>query len=80
MRVSSKGDPQNKMERPMMQLITGVLSLLVVVLLPIEIHAADPYEAFSVIRMQKKAAPEFSLPQVNGKSMRLPDFKGEVVL
>ena len=63
-----------------MQLVTGVLSLLVVVFLPIEIHAADPYEAFSVIRMQKKAAPEFSLPQVNGKSVRLADFKGEVVL
>jgi len=51
MRVSSKEDPQNKMERPMMQLITGVLSLLVVVFLPLEIHAADPYEAFSVVRM-----------------------------
>ncbi len=64
----------------MVQLITGVLSLLVVVFLPIEIHAGDPYEAFSVIRMQKKAAPEFSLPQVSGKNVRLADFQGEVIL
>lgn len=64
----------------MMQLITGVLSLLVVVFVPIEIHARDPYEAFSVMRMQKKSAAEFSLPQVNGKSVRLADFKGEIVL
>ena len=64
----------------MVQVITRVLSLLVVVFLPLEIHAADPYEAFSVIRTQKKAAPEFSLPQVNGETVKLSDFKGEVVL
>ena len=64
----------------MVQLITGVLSLLVVGFLPIENHAADPYEPFSVIRMQMKAAPEFSLPQVNAKTVRLADFKGEVLL
>ena len=68
------------MGKPMAQLITGVLFLLVAVFLPVEIHAGDPYEAFSVIRMQKKAAPEFFLPQVNGKSVRLADFKGEIIL
>jgi cytochrome oxidase Cu insertion factor (SCO1/SenC/PrrC family) len=71
---------QNEMERPMVQLITTVLSLLVVVFLPIGVHAGDPYEAFSVIRIQKKAAAEFSLPQVSGKSVKLADFQGEVVL
>ncbi len=64
----------------MVQLITGVLSFMVVVFLPIEIHAGDPYEAFSVMRTQKKAAPEFSLPQVSGRSVKLADFQGEVVL
>jgi len=54
--VSSKEDSLNEMERPMVQLITGVLSFMVVVFLPIEIHAGDPYEAFSVMRTQKKAA------------------------
>jgi len=49
--VSSKEDSLNEMERPMVQLITGVLSFMVVVFLPIEIHAGDPYEAFSVVGM-----------------------------
>lgn len=64
----------------MVQLITGVLFLLVAAFVPAEIHAGDPYEAFSVIRVQKTAAPEFSLPLVNGKSVRLADFQGEIIL
>lgn len=64
----------------MMKLIPWVLSLLFVVPLPIEIHAGDPYEALSMVRMQKKSAPTFSLPQVNGKAVRLSDYKGRAVL
>ena len=63
-----------------MRAITGVLAWLGVVVSPLTIHASDPYEAFSVIRMPKKAAPEFFLPQVKGKGVRLADFQGEVVL
>ena len=63
-----------------MKPITGLLAFLAVLSLPLSSHAADPYEAFSVIRSQKKAAPEFSLPQVDGKTMSLSDFKGKVVL
>jgi hypothetical protein len=64
----------------MVQLITRLLPLLAVLLLPLETHAADSYEALSMIRMEKKAAPEFSLPQVSGKTVKLSGFKGEVVL
>ena len=43
-------------------------------------HAVGPYEALSVVRQEKKASPEFSLPQGNGETVRLSDFRGKVVL
>jgi CHASE2 domain-containing sensor protein len=56
------------------------LSLVAVLSLPLWTHAADPYEAFSVLRVQKKPAPHFSLPQVSGKTVKISDYKGKVVL
>ena len=63
-----------------MKLITGLLAFLAVLSSPLSSRAADPYEAFSVIRQQKRAAAEFSLPQVDGKTVSLSDFRGKVVL
>lgn len=42
--------------------------------------AADPYETLSVLRTEKKPAPYFSLPSVDGKAVSLSDYKGKVVL
>lgn len=64
----------------MVQFISGFLSFLAVLSLPLLTPAADPYEAFSVLRIQKKSARDFSLPQVNSKTVRLSDYKGKVVL
>ena len=63
----------------MAQFITALLSLLALLSLPSWTHA-DPYENFSVLRIQKKPAPDFSLPQVNGKTVRLSAHRGKVVL
>ncbi len=63
----------------MMQVVAG-LSLLVFLLLPLGARAIDPYQALSVLGVEKKPAPAFSLPSVDGKVVKLSSYKGKVVL
>ncbi len=42
--------------------------------------AVDPYEAFSVVRVEKRSAPDFSLPEVGGKALTLSAYRGKIVL
>jgi hypothetical protein len=64
----------------MIGFITGFLSLLAFVSLPSLTRAADPYGPLSVLRIEKKPAPDFSLPAVGGKTVRLSGYKGKAVL
>ncbi len=57
----------------------GMFVLAAASLLPIA-RAADPYEAFSVLRVEAKPAPDCSLPSVDGKLVKLSSYKGKVVL
>lgn len=63
----------------MWQLVAG-FSLAAFLYLPVKAFGADPYDAFSVLRVEKKPAPDFSLPQVSGTTVRLSAHKGKVVL
>jgi len=63
-----------------MHFIIGVLALLAVLFSPLLSSAADPFVALSAIRVQPKTAPAFSLPQVDGKTVSLADFRGKAVL
>ncbi len=63
----------------MVQWIAGIL-VLAFLSSASWVGAADPYEAFSVVRVEKKSAPDFSLPQVDGKTVKLSAYGGKVVL
>lgn len=60
-------------------ILGGMFFLANVFLLP-RASAADPYEAFSVSRVQTKPAADFSLPSVDTGKVGLFDYRGKVVL
>jgi len=64
----------------MQRWIAGTVFFLGVLFVSMEARAADPYQAFSALRIQKTAASDFSLPQVDGKTIELSDYRGNVVL
>ena len=66
----------------MSKYFAGFLVLILFIVLASAPYAGvtDPYQALSVLRIRKTSAPDFSLPQVDGKRVRLSDYKGKVVL
>ena len=64
----------------MLRSIAGTVLFLGLLFGSMGARAADPYEGFSALRMQKAAAPDFSLPEVNGKTVGLSGYQGKVVL
>jgi cytochrome oxidase Cu insertion factor (SCO1/SenC/PrrC family) len=63
-----------------MNFVIRLLALLAVLFSPLLSSAADSFEALSAIPVQAKTAPAFSLPQVDGKTVSLSDFRGKAVL
>jgi len=64
----------------MVRWITGAVFFLAVILNLQGARGADPYEALSALRIDTKPAPDFSLPSVDGREVRLSDYRGKVVL
>ena len=56
-------------------------ALLVVTLVPMAATAAPDFAAVDIQRYEPpKPAPEFSLPDLEGRQVRLADYRGKVVL
>jgi hypothetical protein len=68
-----------KAEVFMRQLVAGC-SLAAILLSPFLAFGVNPYVAFSVVRLEKKPAPEFSPPLAGGQVVQLSDYRGKVVL
>ena len=57
------------------------LVVVVLALVPLAAAAAPDFAALDIQRYQPpKPAPEFALPDLNGRQIRLADLRGKVVL
>ena len=57
------------------------LVVVVLALVPLAAAAAPDFAALDIQRYQPpKPAPEFALPDLNGRQVRLADLRGKVVL
>jgi cytochrome oxidase Cu insertion factor (SCO1/SenC/PrrC family) len=57
------------------------LVVVVLALMPLAAAAAPDFAALDIQRYQPpKPAPEFALPDLNGRQVRLADLRGKVVL
>ena len=60
---------------------TGIIGMALALLTVGGAGAAPDYASFQVQPYQPpKAAPAFSLPSIDGRTVRLEDFRGKVVL
>jgi len=58
-----------------------LLVVVVLALVPLAAAAAPDFAALDIQRYQPpKPAPEFALPDLNGRQVRLADLRGKVVL